>query len=83
MSVTCSQDLAHKLFNKGIEILGNKQETNHKEGNSIGNFKSWKVKIDIIFDKKCLGYVMGTLLHYNIKNDDLIRDDLKILNLCY
>ena len=44
------------------------QETNHKEGYYIGNFKSWKIKMPTIFDQKTLGYGVGTLLPYIMKN---------------
>ena len=62
MSITSSQNLPHK--------------SNHKESKSIGNFKSWKVKIHKNFDQKSLGYGVGTLLPYNMKNvfqENLIR----------
>ena len=58
------------------------QETNHKEGNDIENFKSWKVKMHTILDQKTLGYGVSTLLTYNMKKvfqDDLIRNDLEIV----
>ena len=58
------------------------QETNHKEGNYIENFKSWKMKMHTIFDQKTLGYGVGTLLPYNMQNvfrNDLIRNDLEMV----
>ena len=57
------------------------QETNHKNGCSLGNFKNWKVKMHTTFDQKTLGYGVGTLFPPSVKSvfrEDLLRDDLEM-----
>ena len=69
----------HQLENNYNAIF--LQETNYKEGNLLGNFMHWKVRMHTIFKNKSLGIGVGTLLTSDVKNvfkDDLIRDDLEI-----
>ena len=70
----------HQLENNYSAIF--LQETSQKEGNSLGNFKHWKVRMHTIFKDKSLGFGVGTLIPQSVKNvfrDDLIRDDLEIV----
>ena len=58
------------------------QETKYKEGNLLGNFKHWNVRMHTFFKSKSLGFGVGTLLPPSVKNvfrDYLIRDDLEIV----
>ena len=58
------------------------QETKYKEGNLLGNFKHWNVRMHTFFKNKSLGFGVGTLLPPSVKNvfrDYLIRDDLEIV----
>lgn len=68
-------------FNKSYSGMFLK-ETNGKEGNYIGNFERWKVKIHTIFDQKTHGYGVGRLFPSNMKNlfrDDIVRDDFEMV----
>ena len=70
----------HQLENNYSAIF--LQETSYKEGNSLGNFKHWKVRMHTIFKDKNLGFGVETLIPPSVKNvfrDDLIRDDLEIV----
>ena len=58
------------------------QETKYKEGNLLGNFKHWNVRMHTFFKNKSLGFGVGALLPPSVKNvfrDYLIRDDLEIV----
>ena len=70
----------HELENNYSTIF--LQETKYKEGNLLGNFKHWNVRMHTFFKNKSLGFGVGTLLPPTVKNvfrDDLIRDDLEIV----
>ena len=79
-NVSLNQLWLHQLENDYSAIF--LQETNYKEGNLLGNFKHWKVRMDTIFKNKGLGFSEGTLIPPTVKSafrDDLIRDSLEIV----